>query len=128
MPNKHRLSDEERAKMYSMYEVNEPYVRHSVTILFEMSRRDWLTLKASKEFERAVDYLWRLKNEAEPTGKIPSDKERAGMYSAHEFNEYGNRRFVIVSFGLAHHDWLKFERSEGFREMVDYLWELEMKQ
>lgn len=113
--------------MYSMYEVNEPYVRHSVTIFFEFSLCDWLTVKASKEFKNAVDYLWRLKNEAEPTEKSPSDKERARTYSTQEFNEYGNRRLVTVSFGLAYHDWLKFERSEEFRDLADYLWELEMK-
>lgn len=56
--------------------------------------------------------------------KRPTDEDRAKMYSTYEFNEYGNRHVVTVSFELAYHDWLKLENSKEFRDLVDYLWEL----
>ena len=59
--------------------------------------------------------------------ECPAEKSGAKSvpYRTYEFNEYGNRHSVTVSFEMAYHDWLKLENSEPFQRLVDYLVKLQ---
>lgn len=78
--------------------------------------------KTNESEVRAMNSLETAKNPVSANGV---EQARICPYSVCEFNEFGNRHSVIVSFEMAYHDWLKLENSKVFRDLVEYLNEVE---
>lgn len=50
------------------------------------------------------------------------------MYEIEEFSEFGYPRIVRMSFELPYLDWCRFEKSELFHRLTEYLEELQKQE
>lgn len=55
------------------------------------------------------------------TKKCPAEKSGAGNYVIEEFTDINYPHSVRMSFELAFPDWCKFQKSDVFRSLVEYL-------